>query len=51
MLSAELSAAPFGASHLVNVRDQIVVREHDSFGQACGAAGVGKSWREFARED
>ena len=28
---------------LIDVRDQVVVREHDAFGKAGGAAGVGKS--------
>ena len=37
------------AQHLVNVGDQIVVRKHDSLGQASGAAGVGKSCQSLLR--
>ena len=33
----------FGSDELIDVRDQIVVREHDALGQSGGAAGVGKS--------
>ena len=30
------------AENLINIRDQVVVREHDALGQSGGAAGVGK---------
>src|ERR1035438_9434498 len=37
------------AEQLVDVRDQVVVREHDALGQSRGAAGVGESGDCFLR--
>ena len=48
MLSAALSGRRCGANQLVNVRNQVVVREHDSLGKASCAAGVGKSGESFS---
>ena len=49
MTSSGVSMRGIRAEDLIDIRDQVVVREHDALGQSGGAAGVGKRGDGFLR--